>query len=323
MNNSLIKYEEFKREISKFFDRYDFSIEHINIHENEVIIEGINWCYDFTIDFSFNEKISNLLKSSDYKIRFKIYRFDEDAEWRKKNWGYDAVIGTLKSSLRRNKMQLSYPNRTSSPKIPYVIVDRQRFPIRKVLKEFEEILNKKYAIFLHMIPDEIVIIKEDKGVCGSYYPKQGVIHINSNLKHKHVLRTLLHEFGHHVYFTNRQVRINWNKYYIQNLTVLNGCKFIDRMNVSNPNIKSKRVIWGISGTITNKLLNYKRKVKMDYKLKKVKVFKKTETNYCIDSCESFAEVFSLYMLDNLVHKSNKLKMQELLKVYENDETAVH
>lgn len=76
----LTNYEQFKKEISEFFDSYNFSIDFIDIVHNDLIIEGVNWSDDFQLNSEFHQNISKILKSSYYNTQFKIYRFDEIGE---------------------------------------------------------------------------------------------------------------------------------------------------------------------------------------------------------------------------------------------------
>lgn len=229
-------------------------------------------------------------------------------------------------------MQLSYPNRAPPPNIPYLILDIPRFSIRKTLKRVELILNKNYSMLLYMIPDKIVIVNLNlefgrKDWNGVYDIKKAIIYVNNTSKFKYVTKTILHELGHHIYYTNRKIRLEWNKYYNENLVRLNP-KFVYKLVFNKSlKLKYKQVKNGILGTLNEKCKKDKRNIdeikKIKLKLKHLKVFNKLESYGCYSKEETFAEVFAKYFLDTLVHKSNKLKMQELLKVYENDQTVVH
>jgi hypothetical protein len=221
--------------------------------------------------------------------------------------------------------------------IRYEIIDLPKYDEERVVRQFSEILNKKFKVIINYIP--LILFKKLRGRIGelSYEPiNADVVNIvmNSNYVNKNniVLRMLFHELGHYLYriYLSDEAIDEFQDYIKDNTKRVNISQLIDLTETfSSEELKLKYPLQYVligSFQFGDKykyyLKNVKNSEKNVYSLHflewlsgtKVKLFDKPASAYIPDNEEIFCEIFANYMMYDLrlLHSDNYRILKTLI-----------
>ena len=213
--------------------------------------------------------------------------------------------------------------------IRYEIIDLPKYDEERVIRQFSEILNKKFKVIINYVP--LILFKVLKGRVGelNYEPiNADVVNIimNSNYVNKNniVLRFLFHELGHYLFefYLSDETIDDFQDYVKDNTKRVNISQLIDLIETfSSEELKLKYPLqyvligsFQFSDEYKYYLKNVKNSEKNVYSLHflkwlektKIKLFDKPASAYMPDNEEIFCEIFANYMMYDLrlLHSDN-------------------
>lgn len=221
--------------------------------------------------------------------------------------------------------------------IRYEIIDLPKYDEERVIRQFSEILNKKFKVIINYVP--LILFKVLKGRVGelNYEPiNADVVNIimNSNYVNKNniVLRTVFHELGHYLYeyYLSDEAIDDFQDYVKSNTKRVNIKELVDLLeNTSNEELRLKYPLQYVligSFQFSDEYKYYRKNVRNSdnhvfsthfllwLSDQKIKLFYKPASSYMPDNEEIFCEIFANYMMYDLrlLHSDNYRILKTLM-----------
>ncbi len=221
--------------------------------------------------------------------------------------------------------------------IDYEIIDLPKYDEERVIRQFSEILDKKFKVIKNKIP--LILFKKLKGRVGELNYNSinaDVVNIimNSNYVNKNniVLRMLFHELGHYLYefYLSDNTIDAFQDYVKDNTKRVNISQLVTLVeNYSNDELRLKYPLqYVLIGSFyfsdeykyyLNNVKNSERNIYSIHFLEwlkniKIKMFDKPASAYMPNNEEIFCEIFANYMMYDLrlLHSDNYRILKQLI-----------